>query len=175
MFQEYIKNYNKILTKVENMEKFLKLIKLFKKNKKKKILIFGNGGSSSIASHIATDFTKECKIKTLNFNDHNLITCFANDYGFENWIKKTIENFCDYKHDLVILISSSGNSKNMVNAANFCKKCKIKLVTLTGFEKNNPVSKKGKVNIWVNSKSYNYVEVSHLQILAFIVDHLKID
>ncbi len=63
----------------------------------------------------------------------------------------------------------------MVNAANFCKKCKIKLVTLTGFEKNNPVSKKGKVNIWVNSKSYNYVEVSHLQILAFIVDHLKID
>ncbi len=122
MFQEYIKNYNKILSKVENVEKALKLIKLFKKNKKKKILIFGNGGSSSIASHIATDFTKECKIKTLNFNDHNLITCFANDYGFENWIKKTIENFCDYKHDLVILIFIIGKFKKYGKCSKFLQK-----------------------------------------------------
>ena len=135
--------------------------------------MFGNGGSSSIASHIATDLIKVCDIKALNFNDHNLITCFANDYGFENWIKRTIEVFCDNKNDLIVLITSSGKSKNMVNAAKYCKENKIDLLTLTGFKKNNPVSINGKINLWVNSNSYNYVEVSHLQILAYIVDQLK--
>lgn len=173
LFQGYLKKYYKTLNEIKNVEEALKLIKKFKKNKKKKILLFGNGGSSSIASHIATDLIKVCDIKALSFNDHNLITCFANDYGFENWIKKTIEVFCDNKNDLIVLITSSGKSKNMVNAAKYCKENKIDLLTLTGFNKNNPVSKNGKINLWVNSNSYNYVEVSHLQILAYIVDQLK--
>ena len=109
------------------------------------------------------------KIKALSFNDHNLITCFANDYGFENWIKEAIKNFYS-KDDFVIFISSSGNSKNMLNAAKYCLKNKIKFTSLTGFKKNNPLFKLGKDNIWINSKSYNYVETAHFQILAYIVD-----
>jgi len=161
--KKYINNYNSLFTNVDNVEILKKKIKSFKKSSLKKILLFGNSGSSSNCAHIATDLVKVNKIKALSFNDHNLITCFANDYGFENWIKQTIKNFCS-KNDFVILISSSGNSKNMLNAAKYCLKHKIKFTSLTGFKKNNPLSKFGRDNIWINSKSYNYVETAHFQI-----------
>jgi D-sedoheptulose 7-phosphate isomerase len=128
----------------------------------KKKLLFRNSDSSSNYAHIVTDLVKVNKIKALSFNDYNLITCIANDYGFENWIKQTIKNFCS-KDDFVILISLSGNSKNMLNAAKYCLKHKIKFTSLTGFKKN-PLSKFGRDNIWINSKSYNYVETAHFQI-----------
>ena len=167
--KKYINNYNSLFTELDEVEILKKKIKTFKNNSNKKILLFGNGGSSSNCAHIETDLVKVNKIKALSFNDHNLITCFANDYGFENWIKETIKNFCG-RNDFVILISSSGNSKNMLNAAKYCLKHKIKFISLTGFKKNNPLSKFGRDNIWINSKSYNYVETAHFQILAYIVD-----
>ena len=75
--------------------------------------------------------------------------------------------------DLIILISSSGESKNMINAANYCRINKIKLITFTGFNKNNKVSKLGDLNFWVNSKKYNYVENIHQTWLLSIIDKLS--
>ena len=77
------------------------------------------------------------------------------------------------KEDLVILISSSGQSKNVINAAKFCKRNKIKLVTFTGFNKNNKLKKLGVLNFWVNSKKYNFVENIHQTWLLSIVDKIK--
>ena len=59
--------------------------------------------------------TKVVGVKCFNFNEHNLITCFTNDYGQENWLKKALELYSN-KEDLIILISSSGKSKNIINA-----------------------------------------------------------
>ena len=67
---------------------------------------------------------KPLKIKALSFDNSAQITCFGNDYKFENWIFKTLEVFVD-KEDLVILLSASGNSKNMINAAKFLNKKKL--------------------------------------------------
>jgi|LakMenEpi03Aug12_release.lakeMendotaPanAssembly.Ray.scaffolds.fasta_scaffold521388_2 D-sedoheptulose 7-phosphate isomerase len=172
-FKNYFLQYCKILNDTKQTGALLKKIYNFKKKRKGKIILLGNGGSSSICSHIATDLVKSNNIRAISFSDHNLITCFGNDYGFENWMSKALEAHCDYNEDLVILISSSGNSKNLINAAKLCKKKKISFVTMTGFDKKNPLSAYGNINVWVNSKSYNYVEVAHLQILAFIVDTLK--
>ena len=166
---KYIKNYCDLFNDIKNIEKLRSKIRRYKKNSSKKILLFGNGGSSSICSHIATDMVKINGIRSHSFNDHNLITCFGNDYGFENWITNALKNFCD-KSDLVILISSSGNSKNMINAAKYCKKNRIDFFSLTGFKKNNKLSKVSKNTIWVDSNKYNYVESAHFQILAYIVD-----
>lgn len=171
-FENYAKSYFNIICEVKGIENLLKKIKIFKKKNKGKIILLGNGGSSSISGHIAIDFLKANKIRAISMNDHNLITCFANDFGFENWMQKSLEAYTDYKEDLVILISSSGNSKNLINAAKFCNKKNIELVTLTGFNKNNLLSKYGDLNLWVNSKRYNFVEVAHLQILTFVVDNL---
>ena len=80
----------------------------------KKIIIIGNGGSASIASHFSVDLTKNAKLRCLNFSDAGLITCFSNDYGFEYWAEKAIDFYGD-EGDTLIVISSSGSSKNMLN------------------------------------------------------------
>lgn len=173
-YKNYFLKYSKLLSDINlsNFKKFENLLRSFK-NKKKKIFIFGNGGSSSISSHVATDLIKICNIRAYNLSDHNLTTCFANDYGFKNWIKTSISNFVD-PNDLVILISSSGESENVINAAKFCKKNKIKLITFTGFNKNNRLKKIGDLNFWVNSKKYNFVENTHQTWLLSVVDKLSL-
>ena len=80
-----------------------------------KVIFGGNGGSSAMASHVAVDLTKNAGIRSINFNESDLITCFANDYGYEEWMKKSIEFYAD-PDDLVVLISSSGKSRNIINA-----------------------------------------------------------
>ena len=71
---------------------FLKELKKIKKNKKK-IVILGNGGSAAIASHVSVDLTKQCGIRAINFNEADLITCFANDYGHDNWMKEALKKY----------------------------------------------------------------------------------
>ena len=79
-------------------------------------------------------------MRCINFNESDLITCFSNDYGYENWMKEAV-NFYGDKGDVIILISSSGQSKNIINAANEAKKFS-NIITFTGFKKDNPLSKK---------------------------------
>ncbi len=134
-----------------------------------KVYIVGNGGSSSIASHVSVDFAKVANIPSNTFNNSNLITCFANDYGHDNWITEAIKAYIQ-KNDIIILISSSGTSVNIVNAAKYSKDNSIPLITLSGFSYDNPLSKLGKINIHVQSESYNFIEMSHHIILLSIVD-----
>ena len=155
----------KVRSKLKNLYELL--LKVKKNNKK--VIIAGNGGSAAIASHFSVDMTKNGKIKTINFNESDLITCFANDYGYENWLKNALKFYLDEK-DLVILISSSGNSKNMINAANFVKNKNNELITFTGFNGKNKLSKIGKLNFTVNSKSYNFIENTHQYWLLSLVD-----
>ena len=101
------------------------------------------------------------------------MTCLSNDFGYENWVKKTIEYYAD-KGDLIILISSSGESKNMLNACKFALKKKFfPIITFTGFKENNSLSKLGHINFWVNSKMYNHIENSHQFLLLSLVDATK--
>lgn len=174
--KKYLNNYfsklNKLTLSIDEKE-LLKTIKLIKKIKKnnKKIIIVGNGGSAAISSHLAVDFTKAAKIRCVNFNEGSLLTCFSNDYGYENWVSNAI-NFYSKKGDLVILISSSGKSKNILNGAKQAKKMKCSLITFSGFDKNNPLKKMGDHNFWVNSRVYNFVENVHQIWLLTIVDIL---
>ena len=135
-----------------------------------KVMIFGNGGSAAIASHVSVDLTKNAGIRCSNYNEADLITCFSNDYGYERWIEKAIDFYSDEK-DVLILISSSGKSQNMINACKAAKSKKIsKIITFTGHEQNNPLSKLGDINFWINSKAYNFVENAHQVWLLAICD-----
>ena len=119
-FNEYQKVLNEL--NIKEFERFIKKLKNVKSNKKK-LFLAGNGGSSSIASHAAVDFLKNSKIVAQTFNEYNLITCFSNDYGYEKWLEKSISFYCK-KDDCLILISSSGKSKNIINAAKYARKKK---------------------------------------------------
>ena len=144
---------------------------LLETNKKnKKILIFGNGGSSAISSHFSVDLTKNAKLRCLNFSDADHITCFANDYGFEHWVEKTIDFYGD-DGDLLIVISSSGSSENMINGVKAARKGNFSsVVTFSGFSKNNSLNKLGDVNLWVDSNAYNFIENIHQIWLLTVVD-----
>ena len=171
---EYFDDFKKIINFNSNeiKKKLINLKKIFittKKNRKK-ILIFGNGGSAAIASHFSIDLTKNAKIRCTNYNESDLITCFSNDYGYERWVEMAIKYYGN-KGDVLIVISSSGKSKNMINACIAGRKKKFsKIITLTGHLVNNPVKKLGDINLWVNSKAYNYIENIHQFWLLSLVD-----
>ena len=149
--------------------KFLYKLSLKIKKNKKKILIFGNGGSAAISSHFSVDMTKIGQIRTVNFNESDLLTCFSNDYGYEKWIKKCIEFYSD-TGDMIILVSSSGESKNMIEAVKASRKKKLKIVTFPGFKKSNKLKQLGDLNFWVNSSVYNHIENIHQYWLLLITD-----
>ena len=136
----------------------------------KKILIFGNGGSAAISSHFSVDLTKNAGLRCVNFNEADLITCFANDYGFERWVEKAVDFYGD-EGDLLIVISSSGSSKNMLNGVKAARNGNFKaVVTLSGFAEDNPLRQLGDINVWINSRAYNFVENIHQIWLLAIVD-----
>ena len=171
---KYFDDFKKLINfnSDEIKKKLINLKKIFittKKNRKK-ILIFGNGGSAAIASHFSVDLTKNAKIRCTNYNESDLITCFSNDFGYERWVEMAIKYYGN-KGDVLIVISSSGKSKNMINACIAARKKKFsKIITLTGHLVNNPVKKLGDINLWVNSKAYNYVENIHQFWLLSLVD-----
>jgi D-sedoheptulose 7-phosphate isomerase len=167
----YIKNIQKYILNIDKEKLIYLKKKILKKKYKNKIIVIGNGGSSSIASHFSVDMTKNAKIRTINFNETNLISCFSNDYGFENWIMKSIEYYSE-KGDILIAISSSGKSKNIIKAAKFFKKKIGLVVTFTGMSINNPLKKVGEINFHVNSSSYNLIENIHQFYLLLLVDLL---
>jgi D-sedoheptulose 7-phosphate isomerase len=137
----------------------------------KKVIIVGNGGSASIASHLTVDLINAAKIKAVNFNESSIITCFANDYGYENWVAKALDCYAD-SGDVVILISSSGQSENMLVGAKRAKSMNVDVVTLSGFSSDNSLRQLGDINLWVDSKAYNIVEMTHHIWLLAIVDYI---
>ena len=172
--KKYFNNLKNLLDNEKYFEDLIKVKNILKKTHQegKKTLIFGNGGSAAIASHFSVDMTKNAKVRCVNFNEADLITCFSNDYGYEKWLEKSISFYCK-KDDCLILISSSGKSKNIINAAKFAKKKKMFLITFTGMKKNNPVSRYGNLNFWVDSKKYNTIENTHQILLTLASDILS--
>jgi len=171
----YLEDFSQLLkSNDEIIESLIQIrdILLDAKKNRKKVLIFGNGGSSAIASHFTVDITKNFNIPCLNFNEAALITCFANDYGYEHWVEKAVD-FYGNEGDILIAISSSGSSKNMTNAVKAAREGSFNsVITLTGFQKDNPLSLMGDVNLWVNSMAYNFVENLHQIWLLTVVDLL---
>ena len=180
--KKIIKNYLetqclKIIPDEATLDKIINIRNILIKVKKNnsRVFIFGNGGSAAIASHASVDLTKNVKIKAINFNEADLITCFSNDYGYERWVEKAIAFYAD-KGDVVILISSSGKSKNMLNACRVARRKKIsKIITFTGNKKNNPLSKLGDINLWVDSNVYNHIENTHQIWLLSICDLISLN
>jgi D-sedoheptulose 7-phosphate isomerase len=138
----------------------------------KRIFFIGNGGSNSICSHMMEDYGKIGGFRTFAFSDAALITCYANDYGYENAMAEWLKLHLD-AGDLLIAISSSGESKNIVNAAAVAQSKNAKIITLTGFAEKNALSKMGDINMHLPVKNYGIVECFHQTILHIILDSLN--
>lgn len=176
MSKKFFEHFNLLMKQsLDNLdyEELVRVAKILCKVREtgKKIIVIGNGGSAAMASHVAVDLTKAAGCRAITFNEADLLTCFANDYGYEYWVEKALNFYAD-KEDIIILISSSGTSKNILNGANWAKKNGNVVITLSGFDPNNPLRKTGHINLWVDSKGYNIIEMTHHIWLVSIVDYL---
>jgi len=134
-----------------------------------KVLFCGNGGSAGICSHMATDFFKNGGVKALALNDSSALTCLSNDYGYEFVFSKQIEMIAD-SGDLLVAISSSGNSENILNAVASARDKGCQVITLSGFEENNRLRRTGDINVYVSAQDYGFVESAHLAIITAMID-----
>jgi D-sedoheptulose 7-phosphate isomerase len=136
------------------------------------IIILGNGGSNAIASHTAQDYTKALGKRALSFNDAARLSCYANDYGWEQAYVKYINDFAT-AGTLIILISASGNSPNILNAAAYCKRVGYPIIILSGFNRLNELETKyadyALLHFWVDSTDYGIVECVHELILHSVI------
>lgn len=134
-----------------------------------KIIFVGNGASAAISSHMATDYWKNGGIRAVAFNDSSLLTCISNDYGYEHVFAKPVEMFAD-AGDILMAISSSGNSENIHSATRAARKAGCAVVTFSGFERDNPLRTLGDYNFYVESPSYGPVEIIHLSLCHCLID-----
>jgi len=135
----------------------------------KKVMFIGNGGSAGISSHLAVDYSKNWKIRSLAFNDAATLTCLANDYGYEHVFAKQIE-WHGNEGDLLIAISSSGTSENIIRGVEAAKDKGCAILTCSGFDPDNKLRKMGEVNFYTPSSEYGFVEVAHFTLLHAIID-----
>ena len=158
----YFEQYRELLISDEirnNIHAFAKLAKSVR-DKRAKLMFGGNGASASIAEHGAVDFTKQGGVRGRTFHDPNLMTCFANDFGYDHWLAKAIEHYGD-ADDAVVLISVSGESPSVVNAALVARQLGMQVVTFTGRSPDNTLRAAGDINFWCRSHAYNVVENLH--------------
>ena len=134
-----------------------------------KIMFIGNGGSAGIASHLAIDFSKNGGLRSLAFNDPSALTCLGNDLGYENVFAKQIDLHAR-PGDLLIAISSSGRSPNILAAVARRASADCHVVTLSGFTEDNDLRRTGDVNFFVKSREYGFVEVAHLSLCHAVLD-----
>jgi D-sedoheptulose 7-phosphate isomerase len=136
-----------------------------------KLIFVGNGGSSSIASHMATDYSKNGDVRAMTLNDSSMLTCLGNDLGYERVFAKQIELYAR-PDDLVIAISSSGRSANILNAVAAARAAGCAIVTFSGFTADNPLRRLGDVNFFIDADRYGFVEIGHLTICHAILDFI---
>ena len=186
LLQNYIEDYHKEYFKIVKntiftiedeevaINKWLhEVILVLKKLKENKYCIsfIGNGASCSMASHFAADFTKNAGITSYSNNEGALLTCFSNDFSFETVYKEILKRHMR-NFDALVAISSSGESKNILNAVDYVKennKDSI-IITVSGFDRDNPLRRKGNYNLYLNSSDYGMVESIHAYYLHMLID-----
>lgn len=135
----------------------------------KRFFFIGNGGSAAIASHMAADWMKNGMLRTMSFNDPAALTCISNDLGYEAVFTLPLQSHAR-KSDVLIAISSSGESQSILRAVELARAVGLYVVTLSGFAPDNALRGRGDVNFYVPSGKYGTVEITHLAILHAMLD-----
>ena len=168
---DYFNTYREQIFRADIRERLIEMrdLAIQTRDKGGKLIFAGNGASAAIASHSALDFTKQGKVRSICFSDSALITGFANDYGYEDYVARALEFYAD-PQDVVVLISSSGRSPNIVSAARYAKQQGHTLVGFSGFGEDNPLNQAADLKFRVASKAYNIIECTHMLWICTVID-----
>ena len=134
-----------------------------------KVMLIGNGGSAAIVDHMKNDLCKSVGVRAMVFTDISLLTAVGNDHGYPHVFEFPVELWAD-AGDVLVAVSSSGQSENILRAAKVAVNKGCRVITLTGFKTHNPLRQLGDVNFYVASDSYGYVETIHAIITHILTD-----
>ena len=154
---------------IESEEALLRSQKLLSGSR---TIVIGNGGSAGIASHFCTDLLKTLKLPAMTLCDPTSLTCFSNDYGYEEVFAAPLRILAE-EGDLLVAISSSGCSQNILSACIAAKQKGSRVITLSGFDEANPLRELGEVNYWIDSHDYGLVESAHFFLLHTLIDSMS--
>lgn len=172
--QNYIKEHRAALESIP-VQEVDKVISIFRKalEEDRQIFVFGNGGSAANASHFITDLGKGASDKTfrrfrcLSLNDNvSWITAIGNDYSYDDVFLRQLQNYAR-EGDIVFVMSVSGNSPNLVKAAQWCRENDVQVIALVGAKKGK-LWELGNQSIVINSTHYGRVEDCHMHICHMI-------
>lgn len=135
------------------------------------VLIIGNGGSAAVAAHIQNDLVNKGRVRAQVLHEPSLMTCMSNDYGYDAAFARLVALYAR-RGDLLIAISSSGKSANILAAVEAARSAEASVLTLSGFGTDNPLRQQGDINFWSPSADYGEVEISHVFLLHSIADFL---
>jgi len=136
-----------------------------------RVFFIGNGASAAIADHMAADWMKAGGFSAISLNAAPALTAIGNDIGYEQVFSVQLRAHACAR-DMLVAISSSGQSRNILAAAKEARHLGMYIVTLSGFRPDNPLRGLGHVNIYVPSSKYGVVEVAHHAILHGILDRV---
>ena len=143
------------------------------RKKQNTLFLIGNGASASMASHFSADLAKNAHLHTQVFSDLSLITAVSNDLGYKKVFSEPLRH-CANRGDMLVAISSSGRSPNIIEALKIARKLGMTTVTLSAMRPDNPISALGELNIYVQADSYGLAETCHAAILHYWMDMLEV-
>lgn len=135
----------------------------------RKILLVGNGGSAAVVSHVQNDLVKAVGVRAMVFTEQPLLTALTNDEGYDAAYRRPAQIWSD-AGDLLIAVSSSGLSENILTTVNACLEAECRVITLSGFAADNPLREMGHLNFYVQSSHYGMVETAHAALTHFFTD-----
>lgn len=142
------------------------------RDRRRAIYLIGNGASASMASHFAADLAKNGHLHTEVFSDLSLITAISNDISFEQVFAEPLKRRAQ-EGDMLIAISSSGRSPNVLAAARVARERGLSIVTLSSFSPENPLRTMGDLNFYVPARQYGFAESAHAVILHNYMDMVQ--
>lgn len=175
-FVQYVEGLSKVILSLQvtdhenndlGIEKGLDLLvemTAYVKEQKKMLFFVGNGASAMMSSHMATDFCKNGGIKSMAFNDVSLMTALGNDISYEQCFAFPVERFAQ-KGDMLVSISSSGNSPNVVSALKKAREMDVTRITISGMKPDNASRHLGNLNFYVPGNTYGFAESAHQVLL----------
>ena len=135
------------------------------------VFFIGNGASASMASHCATDLAKNAHVCAQVFSDFSAITAAANDTGYDRVFATLLEQQAQ-AGDMLVAISSSGNSPNIIEALKLARRMDLATVTLSAMDPQNSSRALGSLNVYVPAQTYGDAETCHAAILHYWIDTL---
>lgn len=134
-----------------------------------KIMLIGNGGSAALVSHMQNDLCASVGVRAMVFNEASLLTALTNDHGYAGAFRRLVELWTD-AGDLLIAVSSSGKSENILQAVQAAAERGAQVITFSGFQPTNPLRSLGDLNFYIDSNSYGFVECAHMSLMHALTD-----